>query len=143
MSYITKAKHLARCLGGATLALTVCASSAATSPTQTTLPAAGRVQEQLGALAVPFEENRGQFDARVAFAARTFTGQLYVTRDGRVVHSLLGPALDAVDAAEERGPARRAVVRRGAGWALIEAPVRALKLGDTQVLDVDGKPAAR
>jgi hypothetical protein len=37
---------------------------------------------------VPFVENRGQLDPRVAYSARTFFGTVFVTRDGRLVYSL-------------------------------------------------------
>ena len=47
-----------------------------------------------------FVRNEGQADSEVAFTASTFAGAVYVTRDGRIVHSL---------------------IRRGApGWTLTE-----------------------
>ncbi len=45
----------------------------------------------LTGLAVPFEENKGQTDAKVAFQARTLAGPLFVTRDGELVWNLTPP----------------------------------------------------
>lgn len=45
-------------------------------------------------LAVPFQENDGQWPAEVAFKADHFAGSLWVTRDGQLVYSLLGPTRD-------------------------------------------------
>lgn len=43
----------------------------------------------LTGLSVPFEENRGQTDPRVAFQARTLAGPLFVTKTGELVWSLI------------------------------------------------------
>ena len=40
--------------------------------------------------AIPFVANSGQFDGRVAFAARTRSGTAFVTTDGRIVYRLGG-----------------------------------------------------
>ena len=40
--------------------------------------------------AIPFGENRGQSDARVAFQARTLAGPLFVIRQGELVWSPSG-----------------------------------------------------
>jgi hypothetical protein len=88
-------------------------------------PAQPITQERLNALVVPFEANSGQFDRRVAFAARTFTGNLYVTRDGALVHSLLGATKDTP---RQEAPGRRAAPQRSAGWSLVERPVMARQL---------------
>jgi len=37
---------------------------------------------------IPFVENRGQTDSRVAFSTRTLFGTAFVTREGRLVYSL-------------------------------------------------------
>jgi hypothetical protein len=63
-----------------------------------TIPAFGAKPdaEQLRALArlqVPFVENRGQLDRRVAFSAQTLFGAVFVTRDGKLVYSF--PATSA------------------------------------------------
>ena len=53
-------------------------------------------------LAVPFEANAGDDDPRVAFRARTMTGTLFVTGDGRLVHSLRARNESRRDAAAGR-----------------------------------------
>jgi hypothetical protein len=35
-----------------------------------------------------FEANKGQFDERVAFMGRSFTGPVSITRDGRIIHNM-------------------------------------------------------
>ena len=44
-----------------------------------------QVNAALANLNVPFEENRGQADANVAFQARTLAGPLFVTKTGELV----------------------------------------------------------
>ena len=93
---------------------------ATSPPTPPELPA---VQQALAGLAVPFEQNTGQFAPEVAYLARTFAGAVFVTRDGRLVYSLPGKAIEAAadDAATESRLARRQrPTKRGPGWALEE-----------------------
>ncbi len=68
-------------------------------------------------MTIPFVPNAGHLDARVAYAARTFAGTVFVTREGELVYALPGPA----QSAGERS-ARRAggTARRGPGWTLVE-----------------------
>ncbi len=104
------------------LTITMLASSAhATSaPAAPELPA---VQEALAGLAVPFEQNTGQFAPEVAYLAKTFAGAVFVTRDGRLVYSLPGKAIEAKTddvATESRLARRRRPAERGPGWALEE-----------------------
>ncbi|HQN39679.1 MAG TPA: hypothetical protein PLQ31_09135, partial [Thermoanaerobaculia bacterium] len=111
-----------RCTALLALTITMLASGAhATSaPATPELPA---VQEALAGLAVPFEQNTGQFDPQVAYLARTFAGAVFVTRDGRLVYSLPGKEIEtaADDAATESHLARRQrPAKRGPGWALEE-----------------------
>ncbi|MDI9631534.1 MAG: hypothetical protein QM311_08765 [Acidobacteriota bacterium] len=108
----------------ALLALAVVAfasgAHATTTPTTTELPA---VQEALAGLAVPFEQNTGQFAPEVAYLAKTFAGAVFVTRDGRLVYSLPGKAIEAKTddvATESRLARRRRPAERGPGWALEE-----------------------
>lgn len=68
-------------------------------------------------LSVPFVANRGQLDPRVAFAARTFAGTAFVTRDGALVLAL--PDRQFSD--RHGGP-------RARGWSLVEVPVDAAPL---------------
>lgn len=81
-----------------------------------------RARATLTGLVVPFQTNIGQDDPRVAFAARTFAGTLFVTREGQLVHSLPGKMLD--DRGRDAEPARSAR-KRGPGWALTETLVGA------------------
>nr|HPK67039.1 hypothetical protein [Thermoanaerobaculia bacterium] len=93
---------------------------ATTPPAAPELPA---VQEALAGLAVPFEQNTGQFAPEVAYLAKTFAGSVFVTRDGRLVYSLPGKAIetapdDAATTATRLRKQRRP--ERGPGWALEE-----------------------
>jgi hypothetical protein len=93
---------------------------ATSTPTAPELPA---VQEALAGLAVPFEQNTGQFEPEVAYLAKTFAGSVFVTRDGRLVYSLPGKAIetapdDAATTATRLRKQRRP--ERGPGWALEE-----------------------
>ena len=110
------------CVALPALAIMVLASSAQATSSLTTseLPA---VQQALAGLAVPFEQNTGQFAPEVAYLARTFAGSVFVTRDGRLVYSLPGKAgeTETDDAATESRLARRQrLAERGPGWALEE-----------------------
>ena len=108
----------------ALLALAVVAfasgAHATSTPAAPELPA---VQEALAGLAVPFEQNTGQFAPEVAYLAKTFAGAVFVTRDGRLVYSLPGKAIEtaADDAATESRLARwQRPTERGPGWVLEE-----------------------
>src|SRR5262245_46801101 len=72
-------------------------------------PAPGEVATRLNGLAVPFVENAGQSDPRVAYYAQTFSGTAFVTREGELVYALPAPA-------HRRG----AAVARDPGWTLTE-----------------------
>ena len=116
---------LARTLG--CMALLALASAVLASSAQATSPPAApelpAVQQALAGLAVPFEQNTGQFEPQVAYLARTFAGAVFVTRDGRLVYSLPGKAVETGtdDAATESRLARRQrASKRGPGWALEE-----------------------
>src|SRR3989442_11951312 len=66
----------------ARLRIAVAALLVAASATAGVDPA---IQRRVNALAVPFVPNAGQWDGRVAFAAQTFGGTLFVTGSGRIV----------------------------------------------------------
>ncbi len=68
----------------ATLLAAVPFSTAAASVSDARAAAASQ------ALAIPFAANHSQFDRRVAFSAATPGETVFVTRDGRIVHSLSG-----------------------------------------------------
>src|SRR5262245_50156787 len=75
-------------------------------------PTAAGVAERLDGLAVPFVQNSGQSDPRVAYYAPTFSGTVFVTGDGDLVYALPAPRRRA-EAAEVREPA--------SGWTLTES----------------------
>jgi hypothetical protein len=74
-------------------------------------PTRAEVAERLPGLAVPFVENAGQGDPRVAYYASTFSGTVFVTRQGEVVYAL--PASGHRATAGSREP--------GSGWTLAES----------------------
>ncbi len=99
------------------LAAAAGAASEATSPA----PDLAMVRQAAAGMAVPFEENRGQFEPEVAYLAKTFAGAVFVTREGHLVYSLPGRELAAESGsqkAESDRHERRA--ERGPGWALEE-----------------------
>ena len=56
-------------------------------------PALGRVDEaavkaRVRSVSLPFIENTGQVDSRVAYYVRTFGGTVFVTKDGKLVYNL-------------------------------------------------------
>src|SRR6185369_10808725 len=98
-------------------------------------PARARVSERLGGLAVPFVENVGQTDHRVAYYAQTWGGYVFVTREGEIIHAL--PARRGVDDKPE-----------SAGWTLTESfvggravPVAAQGAGTNVSLFLGNDPA--
>ncbi|OQC41604.1 MAG: hypothetical protein BWX64_00779 [Acidobacteria bacterium ADurb.Bin051] len=108
-------------VGIVTMGLAVAAG--ATSETTSPAPDLATVRRAAAGLAVPFEENRGQFEPEVAYLAKTFAGSVFVTREGQLVYSLPGRELAA---AENGSPAakpdrrERRQAERGPGWALEE-----------------------
>jgi hypothetical protein len=91
--------------------LAVLALAASCSLRTSAPPTAAAVAERLGGLAVPFVANAGQSDPRVAYYAPTFSGTVFVTRQGEVVYALPAPGHQA--AADLREPA--------SGWTLTES----------------------
>src|SRR5262245_2196007 len=85
--------------------------AASCSPRTSAPPTTAEVAEQLGQLAVPFVENAGQSDPRVAYYAPTFSGTVFVTKEGELVYAL--PAPGHRDAAGLGRPAT--------GWTLTES----------------------
>src|SRR5262249_28139450 len=69
-------------------------------------PTAAEVAERLNHLAVPFVENAGQSDPRVAYYAPTFSGTGFVTGEREVVYAVPAPE-DRAPAAGRDGPPRR------------------------------------
>ncbi|MBX3693217.1 hypothetical protein [Dokdonella sp.] len=95
------------------------AAAAVRPAAESATPDRQAVQQALAGLAVPFEQNQGQFDPQVAYMAKTFAGAVFVTRDGRIVYSLPGKPLDA-DTSASQPPQRQQRTERGPGWALQE-----------------------
>jgi hypothetical protein len=90
-------------------------------------PTTAEVAEQLNHLAVPFVENAGQSDPRVAYYAPTFAGTVFVTGAGEVVYAL--------PAAGHRAQAAR-LEEPASGWTLTESFV------DGHPMPVGAHPAA-
>ena len=118
----------------AQLALTAFAATSlhATAPDPAAL-------KKMAALSVPFVPNAGQWDAKAAFAAQTFAGTLFVTKQGELVYSLPGKPIAAVPTSaggeeiaallkRQRGGVK-AAEQRGPGWSLTET-----------LIDHTGKP---
>lgn len=51
-------------------------------------PADASRDAQLAGVGMPFLQNEGQMDAQVAYYALTFTGMVFVTRQGEIVYAL-------------------------------------------------------
>ncbi|HNZ95826.1 MAG TPA: hypothetical protein PKM64_01355 [Thermoanaerobaculia bacterium] len=107
-------------VGIVTMGLAVAAG--ATSETTSPAPDLATVRQAATNLAVPFEENRGQFEPEVAYLAKTFAGSVFVTREGQLVYSLPGRELAAASDSPAAKPDRRErrQAERGPGWALGE-----------------------
>jgi len=82
-------------------------------------PTLAAAQQRLATTSVPFVPNVGQWDARAAFAARTFAGTVFVTTQGELVYSLPGKAADAAS----RQATAPSASERSPGWALSETLV--------------------
>src|SRR5215831_12676483 len=101
--------------------------AASCSPRTSAPPTTAEVAERLGQLAVPFVENAGQSDPRVAYYAPTFSGTVFVTGEGEVVYAL--------PAAGQRAEAAR-LEEPASGWTLTERFV------DGHPMPVGAHPAA-
>src|SRR5262245_39901755 len=75
-------------------------------------PTTAAVAERLDRLAVPFVQNSGQSDPRVAYYAPTFSGTVFVTGEGEVVYALPAP--------RPRGQAAE-FQERAKGWTVTES----------------------
>ena len=85
-------------------------------------PGLAEVNARLGGLAVPFEANQGQLAPAVAYAAHTFYGTTFVTREGDLVHALAAPCeADSGRTGDRLAPATQArAATTGPGWSLVE-----------------------
>jgi len=116
-------------------------------------PTLEQVQQKMAGLAVPFEANQGQFAPEVAFAARTFAGTLFITRDGKIVHALAGKPQQKEEAKQgkeaqqnnevtpvDHTPSDRTGMDRtprGPGWSLVES-----LLGAGELTPAGSQPSA-
>ncbi|TAF99756.1 MAG: hypothetical protein EAZ43_15110 [Betaproteobacteria bacterium] len=142
MARITRPALLGLCLAATAIA------AHASAPDPATL---AKVQQKLATMSVPFVPNAGQWDSRAAFAAQTFAGTLFVTKQGELVYSLPGKPIDvgadsaALDnratpsrrlqptvgadsaalPAREPSDAKSSPTSRGPGWVLSETLVDA------------------
>ena len=102
----------------------------------------------LAGLAVPFEENKGQADARVAFQTRTLGGPLFVTRDGELVWSLTPPHA-APSSHKSPAPQAPSAAETIPAWSVVERFVdgKPIPAGDgispTQVSHFHGNDRGR
>lgn len=83
-----KQNTLGACAAIATALVAVVTVSGLAHATAAPAPELANAQKRLASLSVPFVPNAGQWDARTAFAARTFAGTLLVTTEGKLVYSL-------------------------------------------------------
>ncbi len=60
----------------------------ATSAAVPTAPNIDAIKQRINVASAPFVPNAGQWDARAAFAAKTFAGTVFITTDGKLVYSL-------------------------------------------------------
>src|SRR5262249_27237933 len=81
---ISSFRLLASCL--AVLPLAASCSLRSSAP-----PTAAEVAKRLNHLPVPFIENAGQSDPRVAYYAPTFSGTVFVTGEGELVYAFPRP----------------------------------------------------
>jgi OmpA-like transmembrane domain/Calx-beta domain len=102
--------------------LTVNLSAIAGTPADLRKPFTQQYSAGIERLPVPFIENRGDIDERVALVARTATGGVYVTRDGELTYALTGAAIRV---SKDIPPSRHR-------WVIKE------RLVDSQVTDVRG-----
>src|SRR5262245_33932211 len=90
--------------------LAVLPFAASCSPRTSAPPTPAEVARQVDRLAVPFVANAGQSDPRVAYSASTFSGTVFVTKEGELVYALPAP-----------GHRDAAGLREGvSGWTLTE-----------------------
>ncbi len=76
-------------------------SAHATSVAVPTAPNLDAIKQRINVASVPFVPNAGQWDARAAFAAKTFAGTLFVTNEGKLVYNLPATSPSAFDAGRD------------------------------------------
>jgi hypothetical protein len=97
----------------------------AVSPAAAAPDELAHARDAISGLRIPFVENRGQLDAKVAFSADTFAGSVFVTRAGELVYSFPGK----VEQPKSEHPMSASnLEQRGSGWVLSETLVGAADL---------------
>jgi len=76
---------------------------------------------RLALMPVPFVANEGQWNADAAFAAPTFAGTLFVTREGKLVYRLSGARRGDARAIATKVADAPATLSRNPDWVLAEA----------------------
>ena len=79
---------------------------------------------RIAKLSVPFVPNAGQWDSRAAFAAQTFAGTLFVTKEGQLVYSLPGKPIAANADSEESDSPPSPVARERVGVRAVDKQKR-------------------
>ncbi|MBI2571446.1 MAG: hypothetical protein HYV63_30935 [Candidatus Schekmanbacteria bacterium] len=93
-------------------------------PNEQAAPTSEEVAERLAQVVVPFIDNEGQVDERVAYYAQTFAGAVFVTHEGELVYALpprpeRGEELQGGVAHAAMG-AGEPEAASGSGWAIVE-----------------------
>ena len=118
--------------------LALSTSAHATSVAVPTAPNIDAIKQRINVASAPFVPNAGQWDARAAFAAKTFAGTLFVTTDGKLVYSLPAASPSAASTASAVSAGRDAQTQRA--LALTESFVS--DTGETRVATPHGyRPA--
>ncbi len=76
--------------------------------------------DRLARMSIPFVANEGQWNAEAAFAAPTFAGTLFVTREGKLVYRLSGARRGGEGAIATKVANGSATLSRKPDWVLAE-----------------------
>jgi len=95
---------------------------APSSPGTATEIVSGQSKNATTSVSIPFIENRGQLDARVAYYTPIAGGEVYITRDGQLVYDLHKPAtrVSTQDKPRSLRGKYRPLPASGERWALTE-----------------------
>ncbi|HEX9148110.1 MAG TPA: SBBP repeat-containing protein [Thermoanaerobaculia bacterium] len=96
---------------------------AASASGETGRVAEWRVRQRLSGLPISFVANAGQTDPAVAYYAQTFSGTVFVTRDGRIVYSLLQKRDSDSPHGRKASASLPKAANANAGWSLTETAV--------------------
>ncbi len=96
------------------------------------------VGAKMAGVRMPFVGNEGRMDERVRFHARTFGGEVFVTRDGAIVYNLPFYEMEERRDGGPGAPGKGGIRKRGKGVALRETFVN----GIVKQVGREGKTAA-